>query len=598
MKKLEEIQSRKVMSAYGGVQSIIETAENGSLLVDYYDNWKCFNDKIEIKDPRLLNHIVEMDGYAGVMSIFKVPTPDLEQKKYYPDRNDTRQTIKSGYFPGWFYCPNGNCRRLHTFAEWKKKWEELFPGDGNYGDYFPACPYCSKETGKGKNKRILRQSLEQIRFLLASADSGKLLDVPFKEIWGINQQGKAWVMDNQKSSTAELTYRSSSGSDGLQSIYVRNEESGERISLSLIASKYIVYSKGENKGAYRLYLRNQNNIYYPEVINSLYIPFKDIEDSHKSAIISSFNNGKGVSEIYSELQANQWAPKELKDLSENDIQNIINGKLDYDAQEFAYIINPNNYGKSTFQNFKDPDFVAKKYPHIQVPFVRCMYAILRLKMTSVVPYFSRISTIGSQIQWWDVDKGHEASDKIPKRVKTYSNNNGVDFIPGVESYGEGIFFEMDVKDIKEEERLVFVHTYSHMIMKELEFQCGYPLSSMKEKLYSKNNGLEWGILIYTIGGAEGSYGGLVSLFPSDATSNGKDSNGVDSRIVKIINYAMERVKDCPNDPICEEEDGHCYACLDIPEISCCQWNQELNRNVFIKYKQQFDNSYPNVTLDD
>ena len=132
-----------------------------------------------------------------------------------------------------------------------------------------------------------------------------------------------------------------------------------------------------------------------------------------------------------------------------------------------------------------------------------------------------------------------------------------------------------------------------MIMKELEFQCGYPLSSMKEKLYSKNNGLEWGVLIYTIGGAEGSYSGLVSLFPAEATSDGKDSS-----LVKIINYAMERSKDCPNDPICSDEEGHCYACLDIPEISCCKWNQELNRMVFIKYKKQLDNSTSSVTLDD
>ena len=586
MKKLEEIQSRKVMSAYGGVQSIIETAENGSLLVDYYDNWKCFRDKIEINDPRLLNHLTGMDGYESVTNILKIPTPDLEQKKYYPDRNDTRLTIKSRYFPGWFYCPH--CRRLHTYKEWEDKWKEAYPKDGKFGDNYPACPYCSKKTNKG----FSRQSLEQIRFLLASADSGMVIDVPFYELWSKDMKGKAWIMDGKKNTNKELFYRSSSGSDGLQSIYVQNGVNGERISLSLIASKYIVYLDGENKGAYRLYLRNQNNIYYPEVINSLYIPYNDIEDSHKSVIISSFKNGKGVPDIYTEIQANLWAPKELKDLSENDIQNIINGKLDYDAQEFAYIINPNNYGKSTFLNYKDPDFVAKMYPNIKVPFVRCMYAIMRLKMTSVVPYFSRISTISSQIQWWDVDKGHEVPDKTPERVKTYSNHNGFDFIPGVESYGEGIFFEMDVRDIKEEERSVFVHTYSHMIMKELEFQCGYPLSSMKEKLYSKNNEEEWGILIYTIGGAEGSYGGLISLFPSDANSDSKDC-----RIVRIINYATERVKDCPNDPICSDEGGHCYACLDIPEISCFNWNLGLDRKVFIENKKQYDAYSPNITLD-
>jgi hypothetical protein len=219
-----------------------------------------------------------------------------------------------------------------------------------------------------------------------------------------------------------------------------------------------------------------------------------------------------------------------------------------------------------------------------------MYAIMRLKMTSIVPSFTRIYPKGSETKWWDVSRGEEISQTRPEEVKTYSNNNGVDFIPGVESYGEGIFFEMDVANIDETERFTFVHTYSHMIMKELEFQCGYPLSSMKEKIYSSNN--KWGILIYTIGSSEGSYGGLISLFPSEAKSD-----GIDSQIVKIINYAMERVKDCPNDPICEKEYGHCYACLDIPEISCCKWNNELNRNVFIKYKEKNEKTPPNIILD-
>ena len=42
MKKLEEIQRRKVISAYGGSGSIIETLENGSLLIDDYDRWPCY----------------------------------------------------------------------------------------------------------------------------------------------------------------------------------------------------------------------------------------------------------------------------------------------------------------------------------------------------------------------------------------------------------------------------------------------------------------------------------------------------------------------------------------------------------------------------
>ncbi len=132
----------------------------------------------------------------------------------------------------------------------------------------------------------------------------------------------------------------------------------------------------------------------------------------------------------------------------------------------------------------------------------------------------------------------------PQWVPTYNpptlNNPllGTDYIPEVESFGEGIFLDIDIQNVNVRERYVFVHTFSHIIMKEMEFQCGYPLSSLKEKMYKKGAD-HYGILIYTIGGSEGSYGGLISLLPTDpaATNGGK--------LVTLIENALERVKIAP-----------------------------------------------------
>ena len=60
MKKLEEIQRRKVISAYGGSGSIIETLENGSLLIDDYDRWPCYRNIQNcdpVDNPRLLKKV-------------------------------------------------------------------------------------------------------------------------------------------------------------------------------------------------------------------------------------------------------------------------------------------------------------------------------------------------------------------------------------------------------------------------------------------------------------------------------------------------------------------------------------------------------------
>ena len=107
-------------------------------------------------------------------------------------------------------------------------------------------------------------------------------------------------------------------------------------------------------------------------------------------------------------------------------------------------------------------------------------------------------------------------------------------------------------------------------MKEMEFQCGYPLTSLKEKIFIDNGNNIAGFLIYTIAGSEGSYGGLISRTD-------------DRRIIRLIERGAERAKHCTNDPICiNDGDAHCFACLDLPETSCCKFNQDLNRRIFLE----------------
>lgn len=58
-----------------------------------------------------------------------------------------------------------------------------------------------------------------------------------------------------------------------------------------------------------------------------------------------------------------------------------------------------------------------------------------------------------------------------------------------------------------------IHSFSHMMMRELEFSCSYPTASLKERLYiskTPNKMRMSGVLIYTAEGSEGSMGGLVS----------------------------------------------------------------------------------------
>lgn len=188
-----------------------------------------------------------------------------------------------------------------------------------------------------------------------------------------------------------------------------------------------------------------------------------------------------------------------------------------------------------------------------------------------------------------------------------------DWLPAIEQNGEGIFLQFDPATVStiiqsqfsidrvNELRLAyqdwagkfknsptfpggaytFLHSLSHALMTEIALQCGYPATSIKERVYAlPTEGPQspigrLGILIYTsASGAQGSLGGLVAMAPS---------------IVELLTAAVEKMQVCSNDPICSEStpqtqfDGSlvngaaCNACILAPETSCEMRNMLLDR---------------------
>lgn len=116
-------------------------------------------------------------------------------------------------------------------------------------------------------------------------------------------------------------------------------------------------------------------------------------------------------------------------------------------------------------------------------------------------------------------------------------------------------------------------------MRELEFSCGYPTASLKERLYiSSNNDKNMsGVLIYTAEGSEGSMGGLVS-------------QGEPFKILEIIRKSLSRSSNCSSDPLCWESEGQgvfelnlsaCFSCSLVAETACEEMNLGLDRRVLV-----------------
>lgn len=536
MKKLEEIQNRKTMSAYGGVGSIIETKDNGSLLIEFYNRWGCYgnngNGNHVVEDQRLLEYLQNHKGLPQGAELCEIPTPD-DINKYSTRRGDLRETIKSRYFPSWFFCPQRNCHRLHTYDTWRDLWEEIWGNtrlrNRHFNDNFPACPYCSTQRG---DTQISRKKLEQIRFCMASLDSGKIEDIPFGQLVNMRPNGNYYNVTDDIRVETELEYRNSGDSLGLQSNYVKMRNAdGARLTMAQLESRYIIYEGN----VYKLVLRNQNNVYYPDIVRAIYIP----------------QDGRN---------------------------------LDFDLQEYAYITDAGNYING--RNYRQ-DFYAMRFEHLRHRYVRRFYAIPRLREDSTIPGFFRISN--KEKTWLNVRTLQE-ENMTPHYQSTFQVQPHEQlYIPVAKAFGEGFFLDIDtehLEGVNGDDAYKFVHTFSHLLMKELEFECGYSIQSIKEKIYRNADNTAFGILIYTVGGSEGSYGGLVSLLPNEV-------NAQEARLLRIIDNALERAKDCPNDPICSTEGGHCFACVDIPEISCCDWNNNIDRNIVNRINAEHNNRNAN-----
>ena len=180
-----------------------------------------------------------------------------------------------------------------------------------------------------------------------------------------------------------------------------------------------------------------------------------------------------------------------------------------------------------------------------------------------------------------------------------------EWFPGVELNGEGVFFrfkssaidewlqnigdrysdlkkaynESYLKSPKFSVKYIMLHTFAHLLIRQIADECGYSAASIKERIYSdfsdKEDGEMSGVLIYlSSSDSDGSMGGLISV--------AEDTELLDKVLKKMLQEAMW----CSADPVCalSKHQGYeslnyaaCYACTLLPETSCEFSNILLDR---------------------
>ena len=631
MGQFEQIQTRKAISSYGGVGSIIETRD-GSILIDNFNDWPFFqsvNGKFEehnfIIDKRFKNRLSRY--FQELEYLVKIPVNDLKQG-FKPENQFAFLYAK--YFPEWFYC--NNCNRFDRIDHWKSNWENNVNSEHKDNFYPPKC-YCCYVKNREKKRKFY--DLEQVRFVLTSPN-GEIADIPWDK-WAmflnkkkdnkkevnetVSEEDIITLANVQVPEDAIFEYKTSDKLDDLKGIWIiAKRKNGEQLNFTTLSGLFnlrikiqeLIPNTKETDILFKPVIRSSNSVYYPNILSSIFIPANDELNEYSINLIrEEHEDGSNAQTISKNLKRYKSI-----EIDSTIIQKLIDNNFSERELEIAKTENQYRFDEYKFITTKiEPQKIEDKLifskidnSFFQNDLIKSIFKMDKIKITSVQTSFTRQEPLPSSLILEDEDAEKTTKESIVKKF-TSTFGKTTKYLPAIESFGEGIFFEFNNEilnnwiennpkikerieilignqnhfesnfndDFELNPKYVLIHTFSHLIIKELEYLCGYPSTSIQERLYIDDELEMNGVLIYTIAGSEGSYGGITSICD-------------DNKIGKLIESAMIRAIDCATDPICYHTHGQgvanlnlsaCFSCTLLPETSCEKFNCYLDRRILV-----------------
>lgn len=551
-KKIGEIRNSQLISTFG-IGSIFDAKEY-SVMILGQEHWER-KLMTEIKEERL----------ESILRVNYFLQPD-------PDKSSKSAVIPNIRFPEWVFCPK--CKTL-----------------GHYRNTFGSETYCMKCSRGKSTKQLLIPS----RFIVACPE-GHIDDFPW--VW--------WSHYGKPCATPDMKINTSGKSVSLSAIWV-NCSCGAKRSLAGIfnfgslngfgctgrrpwlGEKYTVSCHSLP----RTLQRSSSSVYYPNVTSALSIP------PFSSKIHRFVSKLKPTLDV---LPQNETIINAV--ISSNITQTGLAVSTDvimdlYKSQK--EMLNRTREEK----DIKQEEYLALKYPEesdVQSDFLASeeeisenyekyfekIILVHRLREVRALTGFSRISSGAKSsmlshnplkwlpatevrgegifiafnestlLEWYNTNK-----KDLDSRIKQIDTNKNINTISPL------------ISQIQISPKLLLIHTFSHLLIRQLTMECGYSSSALRERLYISesfgNIPSMNGVLIYTsTGDSEGSLGGLVR-------------QGKKDRFSMILDGCLENAEWCSNDPLCRESSGQgtdslnlaaCHSCVHIPETSC-----EINNNL-------------------
>jgi Domain of unknown function (DUF1998) len=371
------------------------------------------------------------------------------------------------------------------------------------------------------------------------------------------------------------------------------------------------YTREECTEPNRLLIRTASNAYFPELMSVISLPDRD--ETVKQAVTAAWEYLEAVESI-EELRYERKKAKvkqALEGISDDEafdeIQCRRGAALKPEKTVRVAEIETLVASKEQIGDDKpDGTFFARTLPRIawDYPWMQAIERVVlvhRLREVIAQVGFTRFESAGPDIE-----------GELEIGVRRASLAHEISWLPSVENRGEGIFLQFDADAIfkwmtrpdviargqqleagfncwKEEHKgtkrqffelpYMMLHSFSHLLITAVALECGYPASSIRERIYALS-GIGYGVLLYTgTSDAEGTLGGLIQ---------------VGRRIHEHVRNAMDLGELCSNDPVCAQhqpQNTHerrflhgaaCHGCLLIAETSCEQQNDFLDRALVVR----------------
>lgn len=361
----------------------------------------------------------------------------------------------------------------------------------------------------------------------------------------------------------------------------------------------------------RLLIRTASNAYFPQVVSVLSLPDRG---SAVDTVVTELWDDLQIVDDAADLALLKRKPRiteRLRTFGDDEVLEAIRRRKGGSTEDRpvkqveldALLAAPEGFGDDVPI---DPDFHARRLPERtwrragRSDGVGAVIQLHRLREVLALIGFTRLEAAMPDIN------GEYESDVERAQIAIEPT-----WFPAVENRGEGVFVQLRAEAVRrwleraqvqrrldglasghrrwtedhKSKRLfpggpyILLHTLSHLMIQSLAMRCGYPASSIRERIYADPPAERYGILLYTASpDADGTLGGLVQQ----------------ARYMEVhLAQALRVAAFCSNDPICAHHrpdtamEGRwlhgaaCHGCALVAETSCEMRNDYLDRALVI-----------------